>query len=55
MGLSEMTVPVRSVVFQGVFGIRWQCQFSKKSDGSAIPKDNTKTLSLKFKVSWGRA
>lgn len=54
-GVNDVNAPVRSVAFQGVFGILWQCQFNKKSDGSAIPKDNTKTLSLKFKVSWGRA
>lgn len=54
-GLNDITVPVRSVMFMSVFGIRWQCQFNKKSDGSAIPKDKTKTLSLTFKVSWGRA
>lgn len=53
--VDDITVPVRSVMFMGVFGIRWQCQFSKKSDGSAIPKDRTKTLSLTFSVSWGRA
>lgn len=32
----------------------WQFQFDSQVDGSAIPKDNTKILSLSFKHSWAR-
>ena len=35
-------------------GSRWQIQYSKTSDSSAIPKDATKRLTLNVRVSWGR-
>lgn len=34
--------------------IRWQIQYSKTSDSSAIPKDATKRLTLNIRFSWGR-
>ena len=35
-------------------GSRWQIQYSKTSDSSAIPKDATKRLTLNVRISWGR-
>lgn len=35
-------------------GSRWQIQYSKTSDSSAIPKDATKRLTLNVRLSWGR-
>lgn len=35
-------------------GSRWQIQYSKTSDSSAIPKDATKRLTLNVRFSWGR-
>ena len=35
-------------------GGRWQIQYSKTSDSSAIPKDATKRLTLNVRFSWGR-
>lgn len=34
--------------------MRWQIQYSKSSDGTTIPKDATKRLTLKVRFSWGR-
>ena len=34
--------------------IRWQIQYSKSSDGTTIPKDATKRLTLNVRFSWGR-
>lgn len=32
----------------------WQIEYSKVSDSAAIPKDNTKRLTLNFRITWGR-
>ena len=34
--------------------MRWQIQYSKSSDGTTIPKDATKRLTLNVRFSWGR-
>lgn len=34
--------------------IRWQIQYGKSSDGTTIPKDATKRLTLNVRFSWGR-
>lgn len=55
ISLAGANFPIRSVLYVGIFRLRWQCQFSKKSDGSAIPKSSKNTVTLKFKTSWRRA
>lgn len=34
---------------------RWQCSFSKASDSSGVPKTNTYSRTMTFRVSWDRA
>lgn len=51
---ANLTGGIRSIAFSfsnssGFPQMQWQCQFDPK-----IPKDNTKTLSLTFEVSWAR-
>jgi hypothetical protein len=36
-------------------GNSWQAEFSRLSDGAAIPKNNTNVLTIPFWVSWDRA
>lgn len=45
---------IRSLVYEG-FSSNVQVEYRKVSDGSAIPKDNTKALTLRVGYSWGRA
>ena len=47
MGMSQEVLDVFT-------GSRWQIQYSKTSDSSAIPKDATKRLTLNVRLSWGR-
>ena len=44
---------IRSMQFNLV-GNCWQAEFSKVSDGSTIPKNNTNVLTFQFWVSWDR-
>lgn len=44
---------IRSMRFD-LSGNCWQAEFSKVSDGSTIPKNNTNVLSFQFWVSWDR-
>lgn len=54
-GLSEgnITAGIRSLLCDLGWG-GWQFQFNSQVDGSRIPKDNTKILSISFKHSWAR-
>lgn len=45
---------IRSMDFH-ISGNCWQAEFSKVSDGSTIPKNNTNVLTFPFWVSWDRA
>lgn len=45
---------IRSMHFD-LCGSCWQAEFSRVSDGAAIPKNNTNVLTLPFWVSWDRA
>ncbi len=44
---------IRSMQFS-LHGNAWQAEFSKVSDGSTIPKNNTNVLTFPFWVSWDR-
>lgn len=35
-------------------GTHWQIEYSNATDGTAIPKDATKRLTLKYRFTWGR-
>lgn len=45
---------IRSMKFD-LQGSCWQAEFSRVSDGAAIPKNNTNVLTIPFWVSWDRA
>ena len=45
---------IRSMQFD-LQGSCWQAEFSRVSDGAAIPKNNTNVLTIPFWVSWDRA
>ena len=45
---------IRSMQFS-LYGNAWQAEFSRVSDGAAIPKNNTNVLTIPFWVSWDRA
>ncbi len=47
-GIRSILLPISSII-GSLTQMAWQCQFDPK-----IPKDNTKTLSLTFDVSWAR-
>lgn len=54
IGQGNLSGGIRSLAFSlytngGLSQMKWQCQFDPK-----IPKDNTKTLSLTYDVSWSR-
>ena len=48
--------PMKSFTFTtfGLGALKPQYQFEKVSDGTGIPKDANKTLSMTFQVGWGR-
>lgn len=45
---------IRTLILS-LYGFKYQIQFSRVSDGAAIPKDATKVLNIPFIISWGRA
>lgn len=49
-------VPMKSFTFNtfGLGALKLQYQFEKVSDGTGIPKDPNKTLSMTFQIGWGR-
>lgn len=51
----DMNYPIRSIMIRDMLGFRWQAQYSRKSDGSAIPKTGNNIVNLPIEVSWGRA
>ena len=53
LNASNLAGGIRSVQFD-IQGNSWQAEFSKVSDGSTIPKNNTNVLTLPFWVSWDR-
>lgn len=54
LNTSNLAGGIRSMQFD-LQGSCWQAEFSRVSDGAAIPKDNTNVLTIPFWVSWDRA
>lgn len=54
-GVSQgnLAAGIRSLAFR-MGASRWQVEFAAQSDGSRIPKDNTKVLAINVKHSWAR-
>lgn len=53
LNASNLAGGIRSMQFD-LAGNCWQAEFSKVSDGSTIPKNNTNVLTIPFWVSWDR-